>query len=147
MNRLVIVGFSFICIFTKFSIGYGSSNVIEDAINQILQHAQSSIHHIEETRIFFKSDKVCCFEGKIYVKGDCGEAISIPHLFSNENGVFLEAHLEKNRPWVCMNCFRRYDYKPLKCKCGHREFEYIPQGPLNGYVKDSLEERRENLNH
>ncbi len=115
----------FFALISYGSTCYGSNNndLIQDSINDVFEYAQNSIHHVENDKIFFKPEKVCCFEGKIYVQGEHGEVFPIPHLFSEDNGLFLYANSEMYPIWICKKCTKSHSYEPRTCeRCGHTEF-------------------------
>lgn len=123
MNKQVIIKI-FLAVISYVSVCYGSNNdAIQNTMNDIFSCAQNSIHHIEKEKIFFKPEKVYCFEGKIYIQGEHGEAISIPHLFSDDNGLFLYAKGETYPIWICKKCSQSHSYEPRTCeRCGYTEF-------------------------
>lgn len=97
----------------------------ENIFESILLNAPSSIDKTTDEKIFLKPEKVFLFQGKICVEGEYGEAIPIPHIYSNETGLYLNtSETVKPRPmWICTSCSTYHSYEPERCRvCNGTEF-------------------------
>jgi hypothetical protein len=79
--------------------------IFQEAAENVFRYASSSIDRVEEGKIFFKLDKVCVHQGKIYVEDMNGSPLPIPALFSSEKGPYMQSG-RKNifNLWTCSNC-------------------------------------------
>ena len=99
------------------SLVYATDHQNQDILNAICDHAQAAIEGVEGDKVFLRPENVCLYNGKIYVAGDrSGEAVRIPHLFSDENGLYL-AKDKKTTIYICRSCTKAYyNYKPDRCE-------------------------------
>lgn len=128
--------------FMKFSIFILSSlsvistvcaneNHCDHNLSQILDHAQTAIDKIDGHKVFLKPEKIYLYEGSILLESDHGEAIKLPHIYSNQLGLYLDDSTFANRvkTWICTHCTKAYPYDPIRCERCHKSdfiIRYLP---------------------
>jgi hypothetical protein len=81
------------------------ANEDQDAAENIIRRAYTSIDRIEEGKIFLKPEKLCLHQGKIYVEDIDGGGFAIPVVFSAEVGPFAEVSQSTIfNTWTCGKC-------------------------------------------
>ena len=98
------------------SLVYGNENQNQDILDHIREHAQASIERIDDEKVFLKPEHLWLHEGQFFVVGEDGNAIRLPHLFSDENGFYLARARDTLYFCASRNCGWVYrNHRPASC--------------------------------
>ena len=89
MSKLWIVKYAFLSFIAIIS--FLCADESEETIENLCNHAYTSISRIEEGKIFLKSNKIHFYQEKIYVEDIDGGGIEIPAVFSSARGLYVQA--------------------------------------------------------
>lgn len=102
MGKLLIVKIAFLTTVINCSM-YANEN--QNAAENVILRAYTSIARIEEGKIFLKPEKLCLHQGKIYVEDINGEMFAIPVTFSGAGH-------------PCMQVSESTFFNTWTCSCG-----------------------------
>lgn len=105
------------CVFLLASTTvYGNNTQNQDILDNLCINAQSSIEKVERGKVYLKPENLWLKQEQIYVLGEYGDVIRLPHLLSDADGFYL-AKDNRTVIYICADCTRAYrNYKPDKCE-------------------------------
>lgn len=62
----------------------------QNAAENVMRHAYTSILRIEEGKMYLKPEKLCLDSGRIYVEGIDGAGFAIPVIFSSDGRAYMQ---------------------------------------------------------
>jgi hypothetical protein len=104
MKNLLIVKCALLNFIVVTSTPYANED--QNATENVIRRAYTSIARIEEGKIFLKPEKLCLKQGIIYVEGIDGIEFAIPVVFSSEGRL------------PCMQVGESIIFNLWKCECG-----------------------------
>lgn len=104
------------CFLGLISTVYAKDIQNQDLLDHITEYAQGSIEKVEQEKVFIRPEYLTLSEGEILLVGEYGHAIRLPHLFSDQAGLYVTKG-SRETIYICRNCTKAYyNYKPDKCE-------------------------------
>lgn len=118
MRKELIVKCALLSFIVVASALYGNED--QNAAENVIQRAYTSIDRIEEGKIFLKPEKLCLVQGIIYVEDIDGAGLAIPVVFSTDGRPYMQVSESKFfNTWTCGTCLalnHKWD-NPTYCWC------------------------------